>query len=285
MCDFISGEKIQQLCDVYIGTLNDFNYNPKISIETNKHINIDRLNNEWNNPKLIFCYSCTLDTLINKLHLFLNKFILVSHNSDNNISEKYLAIADHPLVIKWFSQNIIINHPKLILLPIGIANSMWIHGNLDNFISIENRNTNFENKEDKIYFNFNICTNFTERESCKNIIQNKGLIFENNISQLEYLNKLSTCKFAICPAGNGIDCHRIWECYYCKVIPILLISNFTENLSNFLPCILLNNWNEFDFNQIMNKYNQMISLLDTNKKYTDFNYYKKLIFSEVDNIK
>jgi hypothetical protein len=283
MCDFISGEKIQQLCDVYIGTLNDLNYNPKISIETYKHINIDMLNNDWNNPKLIFCYSCSLDKLMNKLHLFKNKFILVSHNSDNNITEKYLRIADHPLVIKWFSQNIIINHSKLILLPIGIANSMWIHGNLDNFISLENYKTNFQNKEYKIYFNFNIWTNFRERESCKNIIQNKGLVFENNISQLEYLNKLSNCKFAICPAGNGIDCHRIWECYYCNVIPILLHSKFTEHLAKILPCILLNNWNEFDGNQILPKYNEMLSLLKKNKKYLDFNYYKELILSHLDN--
>ena len=62
----ISGEKIQQLCDVFCGTEYDLNRNPIISTQKNKHINIDLLNSEWNNPTLIFCYSCSLSIFLSK---------------------------------------------------------------------------------------------------------------------------------------------------------------------------------------------------------------------------
>ena len=75
----ISGERLQQICDVYCGSDYDLNRNPLIASQKDKHILIDTVNTEWDNPKLIFCYSCALSTLMNKLHLFKNNFVLVSH--------------------------------------------------------------------------------------------------------------------------------------------------------------------------------------------------------------
>jgi hypothetical protein len=220
----ISGERLEQLCDVYCGSEYDLNRNPIIASQKDKHLLIETINTVWDNPNLIFCYSCALSTLMNKLHLFKNKFILVSHNEDDNITEKYLSIANSPLVIKWFAQNIMMKHSKVHLLPIGIANTMWPHGNINNFVNIKNLNLD---KEDKIYFYFNIHTNSVERELCRNTIQNKGIQFGYSQSHDTYLSDLSKCKFAICPPGNGIDCHRTWKCYYMNVIPILLRSTFT----------------------------------------------------------
>ncbi len=39
----ISGERFQQLCDIYCGNINDLKRNPKIAMETNKHLIIIRL--------------------------------------------------------------------------------------------------------------------------------------------------------------------------------------------------------------------------------------------------
>ena len=269
----ISGEKIQQLCDVYCGSEYDLNRNPIISSQKDKHLNIDSFNSKWNNPTLIFCYSCALSTFLSKINLFKNKFILVSHNEDTNVTDEYRILADSPIIIQWYAQNLMMTHPKLHLLPIGIANSMWIHGNIHNFININNINSI---KTDNIYFYFNVYTNSIERKICKNIIENKGLQFDTSKSHSDYLRDLSKCKFAICPPGNGIDCHRIWECYYTNVIPIVLRSTFTEHLNSILPCILLNNWNEFNYD-IMNSYDKLNKLLQKNKKYIDFNYYKHIL--------
>ena len=53
----VTGEKIQQLCDVYFGFNEDFEFNPVIKNQHNKQFNINNLNSEINNPYFIFCYT------------------------------------------------------------------------------------------------------------------------------------------------------------------------------------------------------------------------------------
>jgi hypothetical protein len=33
---------------------------------------------------------------------------------------------------------------------------------------------------------------------------------------------LAIFKFALCPVGNGVDTYCLWECFYFKVIPIVI---------------------------------------------------------------
>ena len=60
----ITGEKIQNLCDYYIGSIGDFNFNPNIKNQVSKQINIDNYNIEnikKLNIKNIFCYTHIID--------------------------------------------------------------------------------------------------------------------------------------------------------------------------------------------------------------------------------
>jgi FkbM family methyltransferase len=272
----ISGEKLQQLCNIYCGSDYDLNRNPIISQQKQKHLNIENLNSKWDNPNLIFCYSSALDTFITKFHFLKNPFVLVSHNEDNNITDKFQSILNSPLLIKWYAQNIMIHHPKLHILPIGIANSMWQHGNVNTLINIASQKYT---KSQDVYFYFNVDTNHKERDVCKVILEQKGLKFSSQKLYSNYLNELAKCKFAICPPGNGIDCHRTWECYYLNVIPIFLKSTFTEILSNYLPCILLDKWEDFDY-KLLNSYDSLIHRLNNNK-YLNFSFYKDIIYKYI----
>jgi hypothetical protein len=86
--DIITGEKIQDLCDHCICTLEDLNYNPYNT--TAKFIDIKSLNNMIDNKKNIFCYTHALeniDLLITKLKFMKNKFNIIFHNSDYNFTE------------------------------------------------------------------------------------------------------------------------------------------------------------------------------------------------------
>lgn len=268
----MSGEKFQQLCDVYLGMEYKYYANPKIEAEPHKHMHLSSLNAEWDNPPLIFCYGDGLHELLTKIHFLKNPFILISHNSDINITSIHLPILEHKNLLRWFAQNIMIEHRKLHLLPIGIANEMWGHGNLNVLQKVREANNT---KENNVYFYFSVDTNKTERETCKQIVSSKGLVFGTHQSHVDYLQNLSKCKFAINPPGNGVDCHRIWECYYLNVIPIVIRSPFTELLSKYLPCIVLSSWDEFNISNILPQYNTLISKL--NQNYIDFNYYKALI--------
>jgi hypothetical protein len=270
--DFITGEKFQILADMFVGTNHEFNINPYIRNHMSKCIDLYSINDNFNNHRIIFCYGHRLDLLINKLKYFNNKFILISHNSDCNIDETYRSLLDSDKIIKWYAQNVNINHYKLHILPIGIANSMWAHGNLP---VLENTLKSMPLKDKDCYFYFNIHTNYTERMACKIQLENRGLIFGENKNFEEYINELSRYKFAICPPGNGLDCHRIWECYYLRVIPIVITSIFAENLSKQFPCIILNKWDDFDLNDILVQYDNLISKLDNN--YLRYDTYKKML--------
>lgn len=243
----VTGEIIQQMCDVYFGFKEDFDYNPIIKQQTNKHFNLNNLNKAINNPYYIFCYTHRVKELSKKIHLFKNNFALVTHNSDGEIryEPEILNILNCPKLDKWYSQNICIENPKLHFLPIGIANSMWPHGNINMYnseITLHNSLTKSKN----IYFNFNIDTNKSKRLSCFNSLRNK-LAWLDNISPPENIVRLSQHKFCICPEGNGVDTHRLWEALYLKTVPIVIRSEFTNILQkNNIPLVILNSWSELD---------------------------------------
>lgn len=83
----ITGEKIQQLCDIYLGLQDDFDFNPIISTQKSKYIFLNNIIDNYNNPYIIFCYSHNIKLFSEKIHFFQNNFILVTHNSDENIKE------------------------------------------------------------------------------------------------------------------------------------------------------------------------------------------------------
>lgn len=267
--DIISGEKIQNLCDYYIGTNDDFNFNPIIRNQTPKHINIDNYNIEIikklkvNN---IFCYTHLIDgeianfnneRCINNLKnisIILSnistKFNIIFHNSDGSFKNEHKSLLQISNVNKIFTQNLSIEpEERIIPLPIGIANSMWRHGNLNIWKQILETNS-LVNKPKSIYFNFNINTNTVKRKKCYDIITSKTIPNLPNTDYLNYLTILSSYKFAICPEGNGLDTHRFWECLYLKVIPICLKNHITEYYSKNFPIVLLDDWNELNIEKM-----------------------------------
>ena len=269
--NFITGEKIQNDCDLFIASPDMLNYNPNITINHPKSFNLYNLNSEIDNPKYIYTYTEDLYLFKEKIVFFKNPFVLISHNSDKIIfnNEIYNYIANHNKIIKWYTQNLLFNHPKVFMIPIGIANSQWQHGNL-NYIS--NALNYIENKTNNIYFNFFIITNVNKREECFLKLKDFLEISEKKPPR-DYFNYLASFKFAICPQGNGIDSHRIWECYYLKVIPIVIDNLFIRKIKSKynLPMIILQDWEELR--------NIKLEYKDFDNSILDYSVLKNEIFS------
>jgi len=246
----ISGERIQELCDVYCGHQSDFDRNPRIRSQTHKHMRLNEIPYPWDNPPLLFCYSHCVKEFMGILPRIKNSFTLISHNEDTNIEDSYLPLLEHPKLLFWHAQNVLFHHPKLGSLPIGIANTMWPHGNQT---ILKNVLTRLPAKNKLVYFNFSIGTNARERTPCYEKLKEK-LPWIPSTDFQTYLETLSTHKYAISPPGNGIDCHRIWECIYLGVIPILLRSVFTEKLNAKFPCILLDRWEDLHLDTLEQLY-------------------------------
>jgi hypothetical protein len=239
MTDIITGERIQETCDVYLGLPEDFKYNPRIFKQYQKCLCFTEIPDVWDNPHKIFCYGDRITFFRKIMHRLQNKCIFVTHNSDKNIINEFLDIADNNQIDCWYAQNVMVDHPKIKILPIGIANSMWSHGDTSIIESVRRKNNV---KSSDFYFYFNVRTNRAERSPCQTKIETKGLKFGYPASNFQdYIDLFSTYKYAISPPGNGVDCHRTWECFYLNVIPILKRSILTEKIRNhfFVFCLMI----------------------------------------------
>jgi len=244
--NIISGEKIQQLANIYLGFAENFQANPLIEKEKSKQVVFSSITKPFENPYLVFCYSHNVKSLSNIIDFFNNDFILITHNSDENIylSPEVEKILHNKKLKKWYTQNLCFFHEKIHFLPIGIANSQWPHGDLTLFNKEVIDSSN--DKIKKVYFNFNINTNYDKRYPCYTSLKNK-LEWLENISPKDNLLRLKNYQFCICPEGNGVDTHRLWESLYLKVVPIVVTNNFIQILErNKIPLVILSSWDDFD---------------------------------------
>lgn len=246
----IQGEQYQLLCDYSFGLQGDF-FNPLIK------------NKKWKNIEdsyIIFCYSHRWKDFLENINIFNNNLIVILHNSDENINDNVIKkLLNTGKIIKIYSQNLCTynDYKNVFWLPIGLQNNMW-----NNNIHIQNVINNIHKieKNNNIFFNFNINTAPIKRKDCYIKVKNKGIPFIqifNNID--EYFNTMATYKFVICPEGNGIDTHRMWEALYLKCIPICLTNDFTNKVSKIFPIILLNSWDNlldnYEYDKIYYEYN------------------------------
>lgn len=248
----VTGERLQEIADVYLGKSPDnFWFNPRIGYQTHKHKYFSDFEGgrTYNNPRVVFCYSHLIRELSEVIHLFENPFVLITHNSDENmVPEKpeIDRILECYKVLRWYSQNVGIIHPKLRFLPIGIANQQWPHGNLDVlWTTMNNMGYRSPLKTKNIYMCFSVDTNRTARTPCLDALANK-IPFLGFTNFYEHLYRMSEYRFCICPIGNGLDTHRLWECYYLRVVPIVLKNAYSVNIQKTtgLPMILLDSWSD-----------------------------------------
>jgi hypothetical protein len=169
-------------------------------------------------------------------------FIIVTHNSDYHITKNHEKYLNDNHLIKWFAQNVDFIHPKLISIPIGIANEKWLHGNIKvlNDTMLEDNE-----KSNLIYCNFDIRTNIIERSFCMKSMTENNLKMSERTDFKNYLKDLSKSFFVLSPNGNGVDCHKTWESLYLKTIPIVTES-ININFYKDFPILILKKWEDLD---------------------------------------
>jgi hypothetical protein len=69
--------------------------------------------------------------MINKHPFIRAPYTLVTHCSDASAPGEWDGALDDPRIIGWHAQNVdLTSHPKLHPIPIGIANSIFPHGDI-----------------------------------------------------------------------------------------------------------------------------------------------------------
>ena len=228
-------------------------------------------------PKVIFLKTDWIEIFKNKILPKIDyQFTLITHNADRPAPSGNLDLLNDDRLIKWYGMNCDIIHPKLQPIPIGIANEKWAHGNKEQLLEVIN--TNIE-KKNLCYSNFDLNTNTLRRPQIFEIIKTKSFIDleSQKLNFKDYLTKLKSYKYAISPPGNSIDCHRIWECLYLGVIPIVEKHLALEFFYD-LPILFVNSFEEVT-EELLNK--EYLNLKLKNTQVSNFKFYKKMILNYV----
>jgi hypothetical protein len=115
---------------------------------------------------------------------------------------------------------------------------MWKHGNVSIVESPKIR---------EVYMSFDLNTNPKKRGECFDALRDK-VPFLPFVEPNENIERLVQYKYCVCPEGNGLDTHRLWEALYLRVVPIMLKTKHVEILiSRYkFPAVLLDRWQDLD---------------------------------------
>ena len=193
---------------------------------------------------IIFVKRDFIDNFITDCHPRIkNNYILITHNSDDDVSEKYKSYLDDKKLIVWFAQNVNYPHSKLIPIPIGLANRYWTHGDIDAITTAQTQAIDTIVTKDKLlYLNFNVNNCSEVRKKVFEQLQQKSFCHTSNPKPFQdYLIDLAQSYFVASPRGNGIDCHRTWEALTMGSIPIVESSSL-DPLFEDLPVLIIKDW-------------------------------------------
>lgn len=239
--DFINGNTMAGIAD-YVITADNPEISPRIGA-------VD----------IIYCKTDFIPGLFNYLkEINHKKYTLITGMSDKAITKSRIKTKPD-CVNRWFAVNAVTEHPQLFPIPLGIENHMgfskgkftghtWLAENVDRLHTRQ--------KDDVIYCNFNTATNPKQRGNIVSVLKAKGfIVYEyDRLPYKDYCELMSECKYVLCPPGNGVDTHRLWEALYLGCVPITLKSRVYQSYS--LPIIQVGNWEDLT-----------VEMLAINRKY------------------
>jgi hypothetical protein len=280
-CLFVSTRGLAKICDIHpewdsYGNISYNSFTTNISKGTSIYLHFDMVEQFINNF----------------LPLMTQPFILVSGNSDHSTPidfPSYKKLLESDKLIVWFSQNVVVEHPKLKHIPIGIDYHTLSVGigkhewtSLERPVSPLKQEINLrdikkilkplnQTNSDVAVTNFHLAMGGPPRRIQYRLpIYNK---LKDNICMIwlpkqtreEFWETLNEHAFVVCPFGNGLDTHRTWEVLCLGRIPIIEKSPLNKVYEG-LPIIEVEDWSKINKNWLKNEFTQIIFKIH-NKEY------------------
>ncbi|MCX5922224.1 MAG: hypothetical protein NTX86_02760 [Candidatus Dependentiae bacterium] len=215
--------------------------------------------NDIHDGDIIFVRSNLIPYFFDVVHPLLQAhYILISHNEDSPAIRNYENFLDDEKLIAWFAMNVEITHrhPKLHLIPIGIANSYWPFGNVEILDEVTKKLPNIQ-KQHLLYINFYLEDTRASRIPIYKLFLNKPWAYRRyGRPWNEYLEDLVSSLFVLSPHGNGLDCYRTWEALLMGSIPVVKTSSL-DPLYDDLPVVIVQEWEEVTEEFLVQKYREI----------------------------
>jgi hypothetical protein len=207
---FISAEQLMRVCDQVWSA----DSKAKIAIERRQ-------------PRAGSCVYCKVDHLLglfDQTRQARNFVILISSESDRPITKEFLGRCP-PQIAHWFSTNTQAKHERLSALPLGLANSYCDITLKAPLIAAHSRP--FAERSGWLYVNFRTTSNPSVREPVLHHFRSLRdadwvTVREARLGFEGFLDEMTSHRFVLCPPGNGVDTHRLWEALYARTIPVAL---------------------------------------------------------------
>ncbi len=237
---FISGQLIQSSC--------------RWNIDDRYPIRKWTLSFHVKNGDKVFMKLSDIPLFLTYVKLLSVKVDAVIHNTDEPFTEDLFLIVK-PYVRNVYAVNCVT--PLAIQLPLGFRDHQYVSHHvlksvadepevprtitcLVNFLISTNpplRQTAYDYFKDKPYCTVQDYINYDFGKSLSHSLP------ETMEKRVEFYRTLKRAKFAICPQGTGLDTHRVYECIFLGVIPIVMTSAL-DKLYKELPIWIVSNWNE-----------------------------------------
>lgn len=211
-------------------------------------IQLNKFSKFHDGEKVFFCHAGYLEQTLNHVKSFDHDVILISGNSDWEVTYERFYPLLPPNVKYWFAQNCLVTDKRVIPIPIGIENQFpssrgETHGvGYNNKKEIILSNLPIKPPSKFIYSNFRVNTNPSHRSLVRKIcIKSPHIDWEEpNLTTEQFFTKASEYECVVCAQGNGNgDNHRIYETLYMGRIPITFNKTMHQKLHFNFPVILL----------------------------------------------
>lgn len=244
--------------------IDDYNYLPNTLILDKSVLKM---------PCIVYTHAMYIDQLFELIMDFDHRFIVITHNSDRNIN-----FSPPTNVIKYYSQNVNVFHIKIESIPIGISNDRWFPW-MDRKKVMMEKLQQPRNYRNLVYMNFDVRTNPAKRQPVYDLFKDKQWVTTrmgvNTVDFEDYIDNIYNHRFVLCPVGNGIDTHRMWETLYLGSIPIVQ-DNINNSFYGDLPISCVGNWSGITEEWLNDEYSY-ISSQKWNMNKLNFSYWKHKI--------
>lgn len=191
---------------------------------------------------VVFCKIDHVMDLFEVLRLTRSRIVLVTGGGDlpcDAFRQRYLPAH----VSHWFATNVTVPNPRVTAIPLGLGPS-GLPGTLKSR-EIAERLLQPPPRDQWLYVNFREETNPAERADLARYFREKAsepwVTYDPPAARGDngrFLDQILRHRFVLCPPGNGIDTHRMWETLAAGAIPVVRRSTAVEHFGE-LPMLLV----------------------------------------------
>lgn len=209
---------------------------------------------------IVFCKIDEVLRFFERLRLTRKRIVLVTGQGDlpcDEFRQSFLPVN----VVHWFATNVTCKHPRVTALPLGLGpqgDAVTPQGS-----EIAAARAAAGSREGWLYVNFRPDTNPTARkpvfEHFQNLSASESWITfrapRERGSNAEFPRDLVSHRFVLCPPGNGVDTHRMWEALVAGAIPVVVRSVATEPF-RVLPILFVDDLRDVTLDMLQARWEQ-----------------------------